>query len=159
MHRKFSAITVLAAAALVLAAAVLAALPQPQRPGASFLNLEGPRPSGYTHVVTTGPGRMVFVSGQGGSAPDGSYPADFATQAENTFRKLGQCLEKGGAKFEDVVKVNYFVTDLANTEELRRVRARFLNMAAPPASTLVQAGLSRGMLLEVEVIAVVPERR
>jgi enamine deaminase RidA (YjgF/YER057c/UK114 family) len=145
-------------AAFLLGAVAVAALPV--QSGRSFLNLEGKaKPNGYTHVVTTPPGRMVFISGQGGSAPDGSMPADFTSQAENTFRNIGRCLERAGAKFEDVVKVNYFVTDLANTEELRRVRARFLNMAAPPAATLVQAGLSKGLLLEVEGIAVIPERR
>jgi hypothetical protein len=30
-------------------------------------------------------------------------------------------------------------------------------MANPPAATLVQAGLSPGLLLEVEAVAIVPE--
>lgn len=151
----------IAAAAAVAALAVLwiAAAPAPQRSGKQFLNLDGvPKPNGYTHVVTSPPGRMIFVSGQGGRAADGTMPADFTTQAENTFKNIGSCLEKAGAKFSDIVKINYYVTDLANTAELRRVRAKYLNMDAPPAATLVQAGLT-GILLEVEAIAIVPERR
>ena len=62
-----------------------------------------------------------------------------------------------GAKFEDVVKINYYVTDMSNTAELRRVRAQYLNMNAPPASTLVQVGLGEGLLLEVEAIAIVSD--
>jgi len=146
------------AAAVVLAAALaLSARPAPQAASKRFMNLEDvPKPNGYTHVVTSPAGRMVFISGQGGRGADGKMPADFTTQAENTFRNLARCLERGGATFKDVVKVNYFVTDLANTEELRRVRARHLNMAEPPAATLVQAGLAAGLLLEVEAVAIVP---
>jgi len=49
------------------------------------------------------------------------------------------------------------VTDLKNTAELRRIRANYLNMNAPPAATLVQVGLGGGLHLEVEAIAIVPE--
>ena len=122
-----------------------------------FLNLDGQKPPGYTHVVTSPPGRTIYISGRAGAAKDGTMPRDFATQAKNTFEDLKRCLALGGATFHDVVKINYFVTDLKNTAELRRIRAEYLNMEAPPAATLVQAGLGEGLLLEVEAIAVVPE--
>jgi enamine deaminase RidA (YjgF/YER057c/UK114 family) len=84
-------------------------------------------------------------------------PSDFASQATNTFEDLKRCLAMAGATFNDVVKINYFVKDLSNTAELRKIRARYLNMDAPPAATLVQAGLGEGMLLEVEAVAIVSE--
>jgi enamine deaminase RidA (YjgF/YER057c/UK114 family) len=62
-----------------------------------------------------------------------------------------------GAKFEDIVKMNYYVTDMSNTAELRRIRAQYLNMNAPPASTLVQVGLGEDLLLEVEAVAIVSD--
>ena len=55
------------------------------------------------------------------------------------------------------MKINYFVTDMGHTAELRRVRSGYLDMERSPASTLVQSGLSAGMLLEVEAVAIVPE--
>ena len=122
-----------------------------------FLNLDGKKPPGYTHVVTSPPGKMIFISGRGGAAKDGKMPADFATQATNTFEDLKRCLAMAGATFKDVVKINYFVKDLSNTAELRKIRANYLNMDAPPAATLVQAGLGEGMLLEIEAVAIVPE--
>jgi 2-iminobutanoate/2-iminopropanoate deaminase len=122
-----------------------------------FMNLDGAKPPGYTHVVTSPPGKMIFISGRGGAAKDGSMPADFATQATNTFEDLKRCLAMAGATFKDVVKINYFVKDLSNTQELRRIRSKYLNMDAPPAATLVQAGLGDGMQLEVEAVAIVPE--
>ncbi len=122
-----------------------------------FLNVGGHQPPGYTHVVVTPPGKTIYISGRGGTAADGSLPADFATQAKNTFEDLKRCLALGGATFKDVVKINYFIKDMSNTGELRRVRAEYIDMGHPPASTLVQVGLGGGLQLEVEAMAVVPE--
>jgi enamine deaminase RidA (YjgF/YER057c/UK114 family) len=146
---------IMASIALALpfgSAAVLA-----RRMDKQFLNIGGNKPPGYTHVVKSPPGTMIFISGQGGAASDGSMPADFGTQARNTFENLKTCLALAGARFPDVVKINYYVTDMANTAELRRIRSGYLDMERPPASTLVQAGLGKGLLLEIEAIAIIPE--
>ncbi|MFN7925270.1 MAG: RidA family protein [Bryobacteraceae bacterium] len=122
-----------------------------------FLN-PGPKPPGYSHAVTSPPGKMVFVSGQGGTGlDDGKMPPDFPTQAHNTFKHIDRLLKMSGATFADVVKINYYLKDIANLTELRKIRAQYLNMDAPPAATAIQTGLSGEMLLEVECIAVVPE--
>src|SRR6476660_731149 len=67
-----------------------------------FFNLYGQKPPGFTHVVTSPPGKLIFVSGRGGSAPDGTMPQEFATQAKNTFEDLKRCLALAGATFKDV---------------------------------------------------------
>jgi enamine deaminase RidA (YjgF/YER057c/UK114 family) len=84
-------------------------------------------------------------------------PEDFAVQTKNTFENIGRCLAAAGAKFDDIVKINYYVTDMAYTAELRRVRAGYLNQSAPPASTLVQVGLGKGLKVEIEVVAIVAD--
>ena len=57
-----------------------------------FLNLEGQKPPGYTHVVTSPPGKMIFISGRAGAGKDGVLPPSFGEQATNTFEDLKRCL-------------------------------------------------------------------
>jgi enamine deaminase RidA (YjgF/YER057c/UK114 family) len=127
------------------------------KPSRQFLNVNGHQPPGYTEVVTAMPGKVIYVSGRGGADAKGTLPADFETQARNTFEDLKRCLALAGANFSDVVKVNYYVTDLSNTGKLREIRAKYLNMSQPPAATLVQVGLAGGALVEIEATAVLPQ--
>jgi enamine deaminase RidA (YjgF/YER057c/UK114 family) len=138
-------------------AAGLCAAPPARTLAKQFLNANGEKPPGYTHVVTSAPGKMIFVSGAGGVGADGKMPADFAAQARNTFENLKRNLALAGASFKDVVKINYFIKDMADTAQLRQVRSQYLDMEHPPASTLVQTGLGAGLMLEVELVAMIPE--
>ena len=60
---------------------------------------------------------------------------------------------------DDVVKLNFYIVDVRHIPVLREVRDQYLNLDAPPASTLVQVSrlFREGVLLEVEAIAAVPE--
>lgn len=116
-----------------------------------------PPANGYSHVVTA-EGRLVFVSGQVPLDGDGRLVgADAGAQADQVFRNIGVALAAGGATFADVVKLTFFVTDLADLTVVREVRDRYVSPDAPPASSLVQvAGLvSPDFRLEVEAVAVV----
>ena len=125
-------------------------------------------PPGYTYVVeTTGPGRTVYLAGQLGLDLDNKLvgaPGDFGAQCMQAFENLRLALAAVGAGFEDVVKVNSYLTDMSHIGTLRKVRDKFLNMAAPPASTTVAiSSLARpGALFEIEAVAVLrskPARR
>lgn len=155
--RRTARLTLAAAVALLGSCGPAQAPSGPaQKQQKQFLNLNREqKPNGYTHVVTSPPGKMVFLSGQGGAGEDGVMPADFETQAENTFKNIAKCLELGGATFADVVKINYYLKDMSDLATLRKVRSKYLNMESPPAATAVQTGLGGTMLLEVEAVAVV----
>jgi enamine deaminase RidA (YjgF/YER057c/UK114 family) len=122
------------------------------------------KPVGYTHVVEpAGPGRIIFISGQLGLDLDGKVvggPGNFRAQAEQAFVNLKNALAAVGAGFEHVVKLNNYFVDIAHIAQFREVRDRFIDTAAPPASTAVAiSALARpGALIEVEAIAVVPEK-
>jgi enamine deaminase RidA (YjgF/YER057c/UK114 family) len=120
------------------------------------------KPIGYTHVVeAAAPARLIYISGQLGLDLDNKIvgaPGDFRAQAEQTFVNLKNALAAVGAGFEHVVKLNNYFVDIAHIAQFREIRDRFVDTAAPPASTAVAiSALARpGALIEVEAIAVVP---
>ncbi|MEU3447705.1 RidA family protein [Streptomyces thermolilacinus] len=123
---------------------------------------EGVAPgSGYSHVVA-GTGRFVSVSGQCAFDAEGRVvgEGDPAAQARQVFANLGRCLAAAGATFDDVVKLTYYVTDVAHLPAVRAARDEVIDTTRPPASSAVQvSALFRPeLLLEVEAFAVVAER-
>jgi len=122
---------------------------------------EGVAPgNGYTHVVM-GTGRWVAISGQIALDADGNVVGvdDPEAQARQVFENLRRCLTAAGGTFADVVKLTFFVTDVAHLPAIRKARDENIDTARPPASTAVQvAALFRPeLLLEVEAFALLSE--
>jgi enamine deaminase RidA (YjgF/YER057c/UK114 family) len=115
---------------------------------------------GYSQVVT-GRGRLVVVSGQIAQDSAGQLvgPGDPAAQARQVFENLGHCLAEVGAGFGDVVKLTFFLLDVADLPALREARDAVIDTARPPASTAVQVAalFGAGYLLEVEALALVDD--
>jgi enamine deaminase RidA (YjgF/YER057c/UK114 family) len=115
---------------------------------------------GYSQVVT-GRGRLVVVSGQIAQDAAGELvgPGDPAAQARQVFENLGRCLAAAGAGFGDVVKLTFFVLDVADLPAAREARDAVIDTARPPASTAVQVSalVGPGYLLEVEAWALVDD--
>ncbi|MEV4971171.1 RidA family protein [Streptomyces scopuliridis] len=116
--------------------------------------------NGYSHVVW-GTGRFVAVSGQCAFDEDGAIvgAGDPAAQARQVFENLRRCLAAAGASFDDVVKLTYFVTDVAHLPAIREARDEVIDTARPPASSAVQvAALFRPeLLLEIEAFAIIAD--
>lgn len=116
--------------------------------------------TGYTHVVS-GTGRLVAVSGQLALDEEGKLvgAGDAAAQALQVFENLRRCLAAAGADFDDVIKLTYFVTDVAHMPAIRAARDAHLDPARLPASSAVQVAALVGpeFLMEIEALAVVQE--
>jgi len=114
----------------------------------------------YSHVVL-GRGRFVAIAGQVPLDEDGKLvgEGDAMTQARQVFENLRRCLTAVGATFDDVVKLTYFVTDMAHMPALRAARAEHIpDDRLPTASAVQVAALVRPeFLMEVEAFAVVGE--
>lgn len=124
---------------------------------------EGVAPGvGYTHVVI-GTGRLAALSGQVALDAAGEVVGigDPAAQARQVFDNLRRCLAAAGATFADVVKLTYYVTDMADMPAVRAARDEYMDPKLLPASTAVQvAALFRPeLLLEVEAFALLPEEQ
>jgi len=116
--------------------------------------------SSYAHVVM-GTGRFVAISGQVALDEDGKLVGenDPAAQAHRTFENLRRCLSAAGATFDDVIKLTYYVTDMAHMPAVRAAREAHIPSDHLPASTAVQvAALVRpDLLMEIEAYAILPE--
>ncbi|MFJ8797434.1 MULTISPECIES: RidA family protein [unclassified Streptomyces] len=112
----------------------------------------------YSHVVAA-TGRFVAVSGQLPLDEDGEIvgEGDAEAQARQVFENLRRCLAAAGATFDDVVKLTFFVTDMAHLPAIRAARAAHLPDDRLPAASAVQvAALVRPeFLMEIEAFAVV----
>jgi reactive intermediate/imine deaminase len=111
-------------------------------------------PPGYSHAVKAG--GLLFVAGQVPLDEAGAVVGtDMLTQARQAFRNLAAVLAAAGVTFADVVRLNYFVTDISQVSAVRSARDEFINTAMPPASTLVEVSqlFLPGILIEVEAVA------
>ena len=115
---------------------------------------------GYSQVVT-GRGRLVVASGQIAQDERGELVGhgDPDAQARQVCENLRHCLAAAGAGFGDVVKLTFFVLDVADLPAIRVARDAVIDTARPPASTAVQVGalFAPGYLLEAEAWALVDD--
>ncbi|KAF5993557.1 RidA family protein [Streptomyces sp. WAC00263] len=114
----------------------------------------------YSHVVL-GTGRFVAVSGQLALDEDGKLvgAGDAAAQARQVFENLRRCLAAAGATFDDVVKLTFFVTDMAHMPAVRAARDAHIPADRLPAASAVQVAalVHPEFLMEIEAYAVVGE--
>jgi enamine deaminase RidA (YjgF/YER057c/UK114 family) len=112
---------------------------------------------GYSHAVT-GRGRWVATAGQVALDDAGQLvgPNDPQAQARQVFANLGRALAAAGASFADVIKLNFYVTDITMLPAVRAIRDEYIDTARPPASTAVQvSALARpGLMIEIEAWAI-----
>jgi enamine deaminase RidA (YjgF/YER057c/UK114 family) len=131
--------------------------------GLRFVNPSGlydPAPNGYSHLALFPPGwRVILPAGQGGETEREELSDDFATQFKQALANVETVLRAADAKMSDVAKINLLIVGhnkerfRVMTEEIERVWGD-----DKPAMTLipVPALALEGMLVEIDVIAVVP---
>ena len=105
-----------------------------------------------------GPSAVIFVAGQGPLSAEGEFvgAGDFEVQARKTFENLRAVLDEAGASVDAIVKLNVYLTDIALLRDYGRIRAEYVPGPAPAGTAVQVVALAiRGMMLEVEAIAVV----
>lgn len=107
---------------------------------------------GYSRAVVKGP--WCFVSGTTGYDYAAMVmPESAADQARNAFATIFAALAEAGFTPEDIVRVQYTLTDPALLDEITPVLGQAMKTALP-AATMVVAGLIRpDMKIEIEVTA------
>lgn len=121
-------------------------------------------PKGYSQaaVIDLGNSKMVVLSGQVPLDKDGQLvgKGDVGLQARQVFQNIKNIVEEMGGSMNDVVKVTYLLTDVAELAKVREVRDQFINTQKPPASTLAQVSklYREDVLIEIEATAVIVKK-
>ncbi len=98
--------------------------------------------------------RVMYLSGQIGSLPDGTLPAGIEAQARQTMENIGAVLTSLGCTFDDVFKCTVMLDDMRLWAAFNRVYLEYFRPGRLPArSAFGTSGLALGALVEVECMA------
>jgi len=117
-------------------------------------------PFGFSQAVeVTGGQRTIYCAGQASMSADGSplYEGDMAAQLAQAMDNLEAVLKDVGCSLSDVVRLNYYTTNLdAFFGASQAATARLAAAGCQPASTLL--GVARlafpELMIEIEATAV-----
>lgn len=130
-----------------------------------------PKPVGlYPHARRVG--NLLFLSGIGPRDPEtdsvpglerspaGNYLRfDFEAQAHSVFRNVRAVLESCGARWEDLVDVTVFLTDMKRDfHAFNRIYAEYFKDTQPCRTTVGIDSLPTPIAIELKCIAVIQEQ-
>lgn len=108
----------------------------------------------YSQAVKAGD--TVYMSGQIPLNPETMelVTGDIQTQTRQVFENLKAVAEAAGGDFSHFVKVNIFLTDLANFADVNEVMKEYFQEPYPARACVGVASLPKGTEVEIEGIMV-----
>ena len=108
----------------------------------------------YSQAVQVGD--TVYMSGQIGLDPASMTLVEgIDAQIVRVFENLEAVAEAAGATLNQAVKVNIYLTDLANFAKVNETMAKYFNQPYPARAAVGVKELPRGALVEADAILVV----
>ncbi len=105
----------------------------------------------YSQAVRVGD--TVYMSGQIGLDPASMQMVDgIDGQIVRVFENLKAVAEAAGGSLADVVKLNVFLTDLANFAKVNETMARYFSEPFPARAAVGVKELPRGALVEADAV-------
>jgi reactive intermediate/imine deaminase len=103
----------------------------------------------YSQAVKVG--STVYLSGQIGLDPEKMEMVEgIDAQVHRVFKNLKAVAEASGGSLADVVKLNVFLTDLANFALVNTIMAEYFTQPYPARAAVGVASLPRGALVEAD---------
>lgn len=99
---------------------------------------------------------LIFLSGQIPINPDTGevVNGDIAEQTKQVLENIKSILNEAGSDLSKVLKVTVFLRDLSLFSRFNEIYGSFFNKHAPARTTVEVSNLPKGVLLEIDVIAV-----
>jgi 2-iminobutanoate/2-iminopropanoate deaminase len=117
---------------------------------------QAPRAIGpYVQAIDVGAASLIFVSGQIPIDPATGQlvQGDIVAQTVRVMENLKAVLAAAGATFEDVVKTNIYLADLADGTNVNETYGRYFQKSPPARATVQMAALPQGARIEIECVA------
>ena len=80
---------------------------------------------------------------------------DFAAQAHQVFKNLAAVCEAAGGSLKDIVKLNIYLTDLANFPVVNEVMGQYFQQPYPARAAVGINQLPRASLIEADGVMVI----
>ncbi len=110
----------------------------------------------YTQAVRAGD--TVYLSGQIGLDPGTMQMAEgIEAQIHRVFRNLRAVAAAADSSFDDLVKLNVYLTDLAHFAKVNEIMAGYFRQPYPARAAVGVAALPRGALVEMDGVLVVQD--
>lgn len=108
----------------------------------------------YSQAVKAGD--TVYLSGQIPLVPETMevVAGDFAAKTRQVFENLKAVCEAAGGSLQDIVKLNIFMTDLANFATVNEVMATYFQEPYPARAAIGVASLPKGVPVEMDAVMV-----
>lgn len=102
-------------------------------------------------------GVHVFVAGTTAIEPSGRLhaPGDVRAQASFIFERIAEALDGAGSRLADVVRTRAYLTDLALAGGYIEIHGEFFAGILPVATAIQSALTTPGMVVEIEVDAII----
>lgn len=114
-----------------------------------------PWAAGWHFSQAVAAGDLIVTAGQAGFDDDGRFVGDdFEAQFRQAFRNLDRVLRTQGSSLDGVLRLNTYLSDAAQYEAFKRIRAEFLRPPYPASTAVVVGFVFPGMLCEIEAVAV-----
>ena len=78
---------------------------------------------------------------------------DIQARTQQVMMNLKAILQEAGAGFENVVKVNVYILDMADFDQVNRVYAQFFGENRPARACVAVRSLPKGADVEIDLVA------
>jgi enamine deaminase RidA (YjgF/YER057c/UK114 family) len=111
--------------------------------------------SGYSQALEVKDhSRILFISGQTPTKPDGTTPEGFAAQCRLAWQNITAQLQEAGMTLDNLVMHRTYLADRAYRFENRAIRNEVLAGRQPALTVVVADIFDAAWLLEIEAVAV-----
>lgn len=112
----------------------------------------------YSQAVRVSGGETVYLSGQIGLDPTTMQMVEgIESQIERVILNMKAVAVASGGSLADIVKLNVYLTDLADFAKVNEMMANHFSQPYPARAAIGVAALPRGALVEMDAVMVLPK--